>query len=174
MQTRDNTGRRPKPTYTVEAQEEREKGSDRERGSQRLYMIIYLTLSQCLHNEELSCVVIVIFHSVQFIHRHQISAHVATCKYQTISSPLHDHRRTNWHTQENPLNSAWSLDDNWPCTGVNVGCSRVNSSSKLLVSALPFYSAQNSVNELHHQGKIDIRSSGSTVEESACSPHHPS
>ncbi len=30
-------------------------------------------------------------------------------------------------------------EDNWPWTGVSVGCSRVNSSSKLLVSALPFY-----------------------------------
>jgi hypothetical protein len=41
-------------------------------------------------------------------------------------------------TQENPLNSAWSRVDSCPCTGVNVGCSFVNSSSKLLVSALPF------------------------------------
>ena len=42
-------------------------------------------------------------------------------------------------TQEKPLNSAWSRVVNWPCTGVRVGCSFVNSSSKLLVSALPFY-----------------------------------
>ncbi len=41
-------------------------------------------------------------------------------------------------TQENPLNSDWSREDNWVCTGVSVGCSRVNSSSKLLVSAVPF------------------------------------
>lgn len=41
-------------------------------------------------------------------------------------------------TQEKPLNSAWSREDNWVCTGVSVGCSRVNSSSKLLVSAVPF------------------------------------
>ena len=41
-------------------------------------------------------------------------------------------------TQENPLNSAWSREDSWVCTGVSVGCSRVNSSSKLLVSAVPF------------------------------------
>ena len=41
-------------------------------------------------------------------------------------------------TQEKPLNSAWSREDNWVCTGVSVGCSLVNSSSKLLVSAVPF------------------------------------
>lgn len=41
-------------------------------------------------------------------------------------------------TQEKPLNSAWSREDSWVCTGVSVGCSFVNSSSKLLVSALPF------------------------------------
>ena len=41
-------------------------------------------------------------------------------------------------TQENPLNMVWCCADNCPCTGVNVGCSFVNSSSKLLVSALPF------------------------------------
>lgn len=40
-------------------------------------------------------------------------------------------------TQEKPLNSAWSRAVNWPCTGVSVGFSRVNSSSKLLVSARP-------------------------------------
>ena len=33
---------------------------------------------------------------------------------------------------------AWCCADNCPCTGVSVGCSFVNSSSKLLVSALPF------------------------------------
>ena len=44
-------------------------------------------------------------------------------------------------TQEKPLNSAWSREESWVCTGVSVGCSRVNSSSKLLVSAVPFYDA---------------------------------
>lgn len=42
-------------------------------------------------------------------------------------------------TQEKPLNSAWSREESCPWTGVRVGCSRVNSSSKLLVSALPFW-----------------------------------
>lgn len=42
-------------------------------------------------------------------------------------------------THENPVNMAWCCADNCPCTGVNVGCSFVNSSSKLLVSAVPFY-----------------------------------
>jgi hypothetical protein len=41
-------------------------------------------------------------------------------------------------THEKPLNSAWSREESWWCTGVSVGFSRVNSSSKLLVSALPF------------------------------------
>ena len=45
-------------------------------------------------------------------------------------------------TQEKPLNSAWSREESWVCTGVSVGCSRVNSSSKLLVSAVPFYDAR--------------------------------
>lgn len=48
-------------------------------------------------------------------------------------------------TQEKPLNSAWSRVDSWVCTGVSVGCSFVNSSSKLLVSALPFYTEKVSV-----------------------------
>lgn len=46
-------------------------------------------------------------------------------------------------TQEKPLNSAWSREDSCVCTGVSVGCSLVNSSSKLLVSALPFCTTVN-------------------------------
>lgn len=42
-------------------------------------------------------------------------------------------------THEKPLNSCWSREDSCVCTGVSVGCSFVNSSSKLLVSAVPFY-----------------------------------
>ena len=57
-------------------------------------------------------------------------------------------------TQEKPLNSAWSREDSWVCTGVSVGCSLVNSSSKLLVSALPFCGD----GEPHMRGSI----SGST------------
>lgn len=64
------------------------------------------------------------------------SAQWATCN--KTSQDISDTQINEWLTQENPLNSAWSRDDSWPCTGVKVGCSRVNSSSKLLVSALPF------------------------------------
>lgn len=59
--------------------------------------------------------------------------------FKNINTSKMVEEREERRTQEKPLNSAWSREDNWPWTGVSVGCSRVNSSSKLLVSALPFY-----------------------------------
>ena len=56
-----------------------------------------------------------------------------------VSFQLLHWKRWKLLTQEKPLNSAWSREESCPWTGVRVGCSRVNSSSKLLVSALPFW-----------------------------------
>lgn len=98
----------------------------------------------------------------------QISAQFAICKWKWALT-RNDKTHVNL-TQEKPLNSAWSREDSCPWTGVNVGCSLVNSSSKLLVSALPFYE-----NVMRSHGSIrneNVQWLGNMEEVCACSTHH--
>lgn len=51
-----------------------------------------------------------------------------------LSHPLANYADAHGAIHENPANSCWSAALSCVCTGVSVGCSRVNSWSKLLVS----------------------------------------